>query len=230
MVSASASAWVRASATAWLIAAGSMRFTSSGRPVWRASTVVPDRCRRSNSVCRVPGGWVDVAWARPPNRLSTSALSAPATRSQWVPLPATPPSMARRSPTGWGANRPGTDELAATARRRPTPADRVSTRRSPLKVSVAVMRNRLATGPSVGHRFDGSNSRRLRGSRSGPGVAAARAAWPMARTVGAEASPASRNMAAARRWLGASLLAGAIMATRAGTLVSRSSSAWTRPR
>ena len=68
----------------------------------------------------------------PSVRERTTTRSHPASRSRWVPLPLTPPSMHRRSRIGWGVKRPGTALLAATARVMGTPKALVTTQRSPV--------------------------------------------------------------------------------------------------
>ena len=104
--------------------------TESG-PRTRVSVPVAARARTSRpkppagTVSRASSGGAEAASAR------ITARPAPATRSQWVPEPLTPPSMHLRSRTGCGPNNPGTAALAAAALAAETPAAAVTTKRSP---------------------------------------------------------------------------------------------------
>ena len=128
-----------------------------------------------------------------------------------MPVPETPPSIARRSPTGWGANSPGTDALAATARGSGTPVSRCNASRSPVYASTA-----LTTRLRSGQRQVWVMSTTLDGSRLTSGVRAASAAPPMARITDGSASAACWKSSSARCWLGASFAAGANRPMRLG--------------
>ena len=151
-----------------------MRLVVSGSRLWRTSTSVPDACSAAISRAVPPGVIVMHPSGTSPTIGNTRARPAPATRSEWMPVPDTPPSIARRSPTGCGANRPGTDALAATARASGTPLASCSARRSPVYASTA-----LTTRLRAGQRQVWVMSTTLDGRRLTPGVRAARAAAPM---------------------------------------------------